>query len=97
MSDADDPVERARALLDANHTFPGPFEFRIVGVPEAREGVLAAIAAALGAAAIEQVTDRPSATGKYVALHVRASVASSDAVLATYAALREVAGVRAIL
>ena len=86
--------DAALALLRSQHEFPGPFEFRVVVRPPASAPTLTAMAAAAGeGAVVEEVTERLSRNGNYVALHVRIQVPDAERVLDVYAVLATVEGV----
>jgi len=88
--------DEALQLLRDNHVFPGPFRFRAILSPAVRGAVLAAVEAA-GVGAIELVEERESAAGRFLALHVTVRIARAEDVLAVWAAIREVEGVRLVL
>lgn len=86
--------DEALALLIETHTFPGPFELRVVAYPEAVTLVVSAVSAALTLPeGVLDVRDRPSRTGRYISLKVRVHVASAEEVLGLYEVLRSVSGV----
>lgn len=98
MTEEKDPRERAIALLESQHAFPGVFEFRVVIRPAARTPALGAVLAVTGgAASLVEVTERPSAQGNYVALRIRTRVAEATRVLDVYEVLRGVEGVLTVL
>lgn len=98
MEQAGDARQRALALLEAQHAFPGPFEFRVVIRPEGRGGALAALLAAAGGSdVLVDVNERPSSGGKYVSLRVRVELASAEKVLDVYEVLKQVEHVITIL
>ena len=86
--------ESALALLRSQHLFPGPFEFRVVVRPPVVAATISAMVAAAGSdAALEDLSERPSSGGKYLALHVRIRLADAERVLDVYEVLRGVDGV----
>lgn len=86
--------EEALELLRANHTFPGPFEFRVVVHPHAAQAAVSAMIAGAGPAAeLVDVRQRESRTGRYLALCVALHVAAAERVLDVYEVLRAVDGV----
>jgi putative lipoic acid-binding regulatory protein len=92
-----DPRERALALLEANHAFPGPFEFRVV-LPEARSAAVGALVASVGSSErVVEVGERRSANGTYVAVRVRVELQQATDVLDAYEVLRAVSGVVTVL
>ena len=99
MSASDpDPVARARALLEAHHTFPGPFEFRVVVRPVHRSSALTAVVHAVGGSeALLGVDERRSAQGNYLSLRIRVHAETVDAVLGVYAVIRQVEGVLTVM
>lgn len=84
----------AIALLEAEHTFPGTFQFRVVVHAAARDAVVAALTAA---GELGEVTDRPSRGGKYLSLRVPLQLQSAEQVLDVYALLGDLDGVLMIL
>jgi len=94
-----DPEERARtlALLRDQHTFPGPFGFRVVIRPGLRATVVQAVVAVLDVDALGDVHERSSRKGNYVALRLEARMASAEQVLEVYDVLKRVDGVLTIL
>ena len=97
MENGEDPTRRALDLLSSAHTFPGPFELRVVVVPTARDAVVDAVRARLGADAVTGVTERPSRNGTWLAVRVTAEVDGPETVLELYAILRGVDGVVTVL
>ena len=77
--------EGALELLRSQHTFPGPYTFRIVVRPDARSSVVSAIAAALGdESAVQGVEEQPSRKGTYLSLRVTSHIQTAEAVLDVY-------------
>jgi putative lipoic acid-binding regulatory protein len=97
MENGDDDIRRALALLLSAHTFPGPFELRVVAAPESREAILEAVRSHVGPDALTAVTERPSRTGLWLAVRVTVLAQTPETVLELYAILRAVEGVRAVL
>lgn len=98
MEQAGDARQRALALLEAQHAFPGAFEFRVVIRPEGRGAALAALlAAAGGSEVLLDVTERPSSAGRYVSLRVKVRLERAEKVLDVYEVLREVEHVITVL
>lgn len=82
------------ALLRSQHAFPGPFEFRVVVLPEAvGTTVSAVVAAAGGGDRMLDVRERVSRNGTYRALRIRAQVDTAEVVLDVYEVLRGLEGV----
>jgi len=80
--------DRALALLESHHQFPGPFDFRVVVAPPDKELTVAAMLAAAGSGArMEDVGERLSSKGNYLALRVRIHVTSAERVLDVYEVL----------
>ena len=75
------PVDRetSLALLRNHHEFPGAFEFRAVVMPHATAAVVGAIVAAAGdGSRAEDISERRSRNGNYVAVRVRIHVANAE-------------------
>lgn len=91
METPSDPRLRAIALLEAQHEFPGPFEFRIVTRPVGRAAALGALMSAAGETAVlVTISERTSMGGKYVSLRVKVHLETAERVLDVYEVLREV-------
>jgi putative lipoic acid-binding regulatory protein len=97
MENGEDPVRRALDLLLSAHTFPGPFELRVVAAPSAREPILEAVRNHVGPDGVIGVTERPSRTGAWLAVRVTVLAQTPDTVLELYAIVRAVEGVQAVL
>ena len=92
--------ERLKALLEANHRFPGPFFLSVITINtgEAREALHAAVATAdAGAPPDEAWSERTSAGGRYRSHRVTIECRSADDILALYARVRAVEGVVTVL
>lgn len=89
--------EETLELLRSQHDFPGPFDYRIVLDPAAREPLLLAAREALPEGSFEVLGSKTSSRGTYISLHLRARVGSAEDVLRIYAALRGVEGVRSLM
>ena len=77
--------EEALELLQHQHTFPGPFDFRVVVRSGTQTQVMTAMTAAAGEGArVSNVTSRPSKKGTYEALVIRIEIASAERVLQVY-------------
>jgi putative lipoic acid-binding regulatory protein len=78
--------------------FPATFTFRVIAVasPELCPRCAELVAVSLGRE-ILGVESRPSANGRYLAIHVTADVQSADEVRAAFRVLSEVEGVRMLL
>lgn len=80
--------DEALELLESQHDFPGPFEFRVVIPPSKKELTVSAMAAALDQrASIERVSERLSRQGNYLALRVRIQLESAEGVLEVYSVI----------
>jgi len=79
-------------------SFPGTFTFRVVAdsAGDLRARCVGAVEGALGRP-VEGVEERPSGAGRYRAVRIRAVVQDPDEVLAAYAALGSVPGLRMLL
>jgi putative lipoic acid-binding regulatory protein len=74
--------QESLGLLNAQHAFPGPFDFRVVVKTGAHVSVVSAIVAASGQGArLEDLTKRPSSKGTYEALVIRVRLNSAENVL----------------
>jgi putative lipoic acid-binding regulatory protein len=90
--------DAALDLLRRHHSFPGPFVFRVVVRPADAGTVVAAMVAGAGfAATVEDVEERRSRQGTYVALRVRIFLDDAERVLDVYEVLRVMKEVRASL
>jgi len=77
--------EEALELLEHQHTFPGPFDFRIVVRMGTQAGVVSAISSVIGPdASVQDLTSRPSSKGTYEALVIRVQIGSAQQVLEVY-------------
>jgi putative lipoic acid-binding regulatory protein len=96
--DPDNRRTRALALLESQHAFPGPFEFRVVVRPEAGPAALdALLLAAGGRDRLIDVSERTSEHGNYRSLRVRVQLERAAEVLDGYEVLRAVDGVVTVL
>lgn len=86
-------------LLQQTHQFPGPFTFKALGPNDAtfQGAIEAAVRAHLGHDVQLVTSVRPSASGRHGAVSVEAEVQTAEQVLAIFASLREVAGLRMLL
>jgi putative lipoic acid-binding regulatory protein len=84
--------------LDELMEFPAAFTFRAVAatLPGLPQACATAVENALGRAP-DKVSVQPSSKGKWTSVRVTAQVHSADEVLAAYAALKELDGVRMTL
>ena len=90
--------DQALELLREQHTFPGPFEFRVVVRPDDRSSTVSAMTAGAGEGShLIEVNESWSRTRKYVSLRVRMHCSSADDVLAIYDVLRQLDGILATL
>lgn len=90
-----DPIE----LLESTHPFPGSFQFKAIGQAEDDfEGrVVAAVREELAAASDLDHSVRMTPGGRHIALTLDVTVQSAQQVLAIYARLREVRGLKVLL
>lgn len=90
--------DEALSLLREQHSFPGTFQFRVVIDPPAQSAVLSAMSAAAGEGRrVLTVGSRASSQGTYLALRVEMHLLDAEDVLAVYAILKDVPGVRTAL
>ena len=83
-----DDRDSALELLRSQHTFPGPYVFRVV----AHQGHVAGIVSAVGAAltdrgVVDRVGEKPSRTGKYLSIRLFTEVDSPETILDVYEVL----------
>ncbi|WP_230470529.1 YbeD family protein [Lujinxingia vulgaris] len=92
MSDPQTMIDR----LNAMHTFPGPFLFKVIGENEPTfvSRVVQAAINAIGGEADVDVETRESGKGKHIAVTLSAQVQGPQEVLDVYELLRAVRGVR---
>ncbi|MFK7926931.1 MAG: DUF493 domain-containing protein [Myxococcota bacterium] len=86
----------ALELLQASHTFPGPFRFRVVARAGSTPAVLSAVSATLGRA-VDDITEKPSRNGTYISVRIETTVHTAQEVLDTYAVLQAMEHVLATL
>ncbi len=79
--------DQALMLLESNHRFPGPYEFRVVVRAEGVSSVVSALAAAL--ARPSRVDERRSGSGRWVSVHYAVEISAAAEVLDVYDLLRE--------
>jgi putative lipoic acid-binding regulatory protein len=81
-------------LLEANHTFPGPYMFKVIGRVE--NGFVARVVAAAREALAEPVDPpfrvRETSGGRHVAVTLEPTVQSAEQVLAVYRRVRATVG-----
>jgi putative lipoic acid-binding regulatory protein len=95
---SDEQRQRAIELLEANHTFPGPFFVSVIAKND--EVVERAVLAAAGLGddpAADEHDPQESSGGKFVSHRLRVQVASAAEVLDLFARLRAVDGVIKVL
>jgi len=84
----------AIALLEANHTFPGPYVFKAIGLVE--NGFVARVVAAvrdeLGASVDPPFRVRETAGGRHVSVTLEPVVDTAQQVLLVYRRIRRTAG-----
>lgn len=76
--------ERARmlALLEHNHTFPGPYSLRVISRSSEPSAIVSAVSAV--GAEVADCTAKPSKTGKYMSYHLVVRVNAAEDVLSVY-------------
>ena len=76
--------ERARmlALLEHNHTFPGPHSLRVISRSSEPSAIVTAVTAV--GAELKECKAKPSKTGKYTSYHLVVRVGAADDVLSMY-------------
>ena len=90
--DPDSHEARLRALLEAQHSFPGPYLFKVIFKNEQglRERLVSDMCRTAGVEApVGEPSVRSSSGGKFLALTVELELRSSDDVLAIYGELQE--------
>lgn len=96
----DERRERMIEMLEANHSFPGPFSIAVVtrNQDEVRESLRAAIEALLNEPLPEgDWTAQPSKTGRFVSHRLTIVCRDADHVMTIYAVIQSVQGVIQIL
>src|SRR5688500_12011598 len=89
-----DARERALALLNNHHAFPGTFEFQAVVRPETRAAVVGAVVSAVSTPQpLRGISERQSRMGTYVSVRIKVAVRSAEEVLDVYEVLRALDGV----
>jgi putative lipoic acid-binding regulatory protein len=89
----DEPGESERlvALLEAQHTFPGPYTFKIFyrNQPATGDAIVAAVCTTLGIES-DRVSSslRASSGAKFVSMSLEIEVSSAPGVLSVYAVLK---------
>jgi uncharacterized protein len=88
-----------RELLEATHTFPGPYTFKAIGAAEDHfiGRVVAAVRSELSEEIEPPFSTRMTAAGRHVCVTIEPPVEDADAVLAIYSSLREVEGMVLLL
>ena len=81
-------------LLENNHTFPGPYTFKVIGRVE--RGFVARVVAAVRDELAEAIDPpfrvRESVGGRHVAITLEPTVQTAHQVLAVYRRIRQMAG-----
>ncbi len=90
--------ERCGALLRECHRFPGPYAFKVIGLnaPDWENDAVCALRSALGAVDIE-CARRETGSGTYISLTLSAHVREAEDVMAAYAVLRALPGLKMLL
>jgi len=82
-------------LLQANHSFPGPYLFKVIGRQE--RGFVARVVAAVREEMAESVDPpykvRETAGGRHVSVTLEPVMQTAEQVLAVYRRIRSVAGI----
>jgi putative lipoic acid-binding regulatory protein len=82
-------------LLQANHSFPGPYLFKVIGRQE--RGFVARVVAAVREEMAEPVDPpykvRETAGGRHVSVTLEPVMQTAEQVLAVYRRIRSVAGI----
>ena len=94
MDSTDESRERSLLLLRENHEFPGSFDFRMVVTPGHEASVVRTLADVIGCDVTDlTVSERPSRTGRFLALRIESTLQSAEQVLTCWDALGEVDGI----
>ena len=96
----EDPKARMVALLEANHTFPGPFPLTVVTVND--DAVVSRVRVLLDEGRPHAISPgdwstRESRAGKYVSHRVRVHCQSAEDALGLYEILRGIEGVVTVM
>ena len=99
--------EKLKALLEEQHSFPGRYTFRVIGVNAGPEvlavpgspDVQAGLVELLGQHGVEQfeVETQASAAGKYTSFRIHAWLTTADHVLVLNAAFQRLRGVKIVM
>ena len=89
------PIE----LLEATHTFPGPYTFKIIAnhEPETLQSILTAIQKALNLSGPPSHTSRLSESGKHASLTVELTLQNAQEVHLVYEVLAKTPGILLLL
>ena len=82
----DEKTQNAKALLEANHSWPGPYVFKFI-VPFGEKTSLLSL---LGEHKVQK--EAPSKTGKYLSLTIEKQLENADAVLMQYQKVKDIKG-----
>ena len=91
MGTAHEERERMLALLQRNHTFPGPYALRVVLEKDGEPALLAAVEETKSV--LVEVKSNPSRTGKWISVRLVLEVQSAEEVLRLYEVVSAVEGV----
>jgi putative lipoic acid-binding regulatory protein len=86
-----DEEARLRELLESQHTFPGPYSFKVIcrSSPMAQDAIIAGVRERTGLALSASAAGmRPSRNGNYVSLNLTLHANLAQDVLDVYACLR---------
>lgn len=95
MADEPEDLERLRALLDAQHEFPGAYTFKIIyrNQPALGESIVEAVCTGVGLDPPDQPGLRASSGAKFVSMTLDLRVRTSQDVLDVYGVLRRLESV----
>ena len=91
--------EQSLERLRHNHRFPGPYMFKVIGdnTPDFMANVVQTVVMVLGGKVYPEVETRESSKGNHQAVTLVVRVPDAERVLAVYAELRQIVGVRLLL
>lgn len=86
MQPTDESYLKAKQLLDANHTWPGPYVFKFIVPVDERKSLINLV----GDHTLQK--ENPSKTGKYTSLTISKHFKSSDEVMKMYQEAKGIPG-----
>jgi putative lipoic acid-binding regulatory protein len=94
-----DKQDQFLELLKTQHTFPGPYTIKFIGLAEGNftERVVASVRAALGSTMDPPYTTRPSRNDTHVSVTLQPIVSTPEQVVAIYEQVKQVRGLCVIL